>query len=89
MSKVGSNASIIVGGIPYTNGSVTLGLDVCLHVTNGSLDEGTSISVVNIVRDFVSSKETEDIGVVCHGVNDRGIVSIKLGIPLWVASVNG
>ena len=88
MCKIDTDAGIIVGGISNTNGSVVLGLNVCLHVTDCRLHESGSISVVDIVRDFVASKETKDVSVVGHGINDSGVIGIQFGGPCWGVSVD-
>lgn len=67
MSQINSDVGIIVGSITNTDGAVALSLNVSLHVTDGSFNESTGVSVVDIVGDFVTGKETEDVCVVGHG----------------------
>jgi len=84
-----ANGGIIVGRISNTNGSVVLALNVRLGVTDGSLDESACISVVWSVGDFVASKEAQDVGVRSKGVDDSGVPSVKLVVPLRVITVDG
>lgn len=82
VGKIGTDGSIIVGSIANTNRSVILGLDVGLGVTDGGLDKGTSSSVVDLVRDFVASKEAQGVCVRGHCVNDGGIAGEEVRRPL-------
>lgn len=88
-SQVVTDGSIIVGSISNTNGSVVLGLDICLHVTNSGLDECTCIGVGLVVRNLVSGKEPHHVGVRSQGINDTGVGCEQIGVPFWGGSNDG
>lgn len=69
VSHVDTNIGIVVGSVSDTDGTVTLLLYVGLGITDSSLDECTGVGVVGLVRDLVTSKETEDVGVVGQSIH--------------------
>lgn len=84
-----TDVSIVVGGVTNTHRAVVLGLDVLLHVTDSGLDEGTGVGVVGLVGDFITSKETNDVGVLRHLVNNADVAAVEIGIPLGVVADDG
>lgn len=89
VGQVVASSSVIVGGVTDRDVTVALGGDVGLHVTNGGLDKGRGISVGNVVGDFVTSKETEDVGVALELVNDRGVSVKEINVPRRRSTVDG
>lgn len=88
VSQVDSDVGVIVGRVTDRNRSVLLLLDVGLGVSDGSLNVGGSVSVGNLVGDFVTGKETQDVGVVVESVDDGGVSLQQLDVPLRVGSVD-
>lgn len=80
---------VIVSGVAYSHSSVVLLLDICLGVANSSLDDSGRSGVSQVVGDFISSKEPNDIGVRGHSIDHRGVSVEQCGGPLWVGSING
>jgi hypothetical protein len=79
---------IVVGSISNIHLPVVLGLDVRLHVANGSLHESTGICIGLVVGDLVTGEETDDIAVGCEAVDDTGITIVELVVPCRRVSVN-
>ncbi|EEQ36275.1 hypothetical protein CLUG_00397 [Clavispora lusitaniae ATCC 42720] len=88
VGQVDTDVHVIVGRITHRNGSVALLLDVCLGVSDGSLDVGRGIGVGNLIGDFISGEETQDIGVVVELVDDRGVTFEQSDVPLRVQTVD-
>lgn len=84
-----ADLSVVVGCIADTHWTVFLILDVGLHITDGSLNESTGIGVGAVVGDLVTGKETNDIRVLGHLVNDGGVAGIQDIIPLGVIADDG
>lgn len=81
---------VVIGSVTNSQGrTVLLVLDVCLHVTDGSLDVSHGSSVVVIVRDLITSEETNDVGVRSESVDNLGVTSEQFCIPLGVGGNNG
>ena len=89
VSHVFADIGIIIGGISDTHGAVILLLDVGLHITNSSLDIGAGFGVGLVVGDFVTGKETDDIGVGSEFVDNGGVAFIEIIVPLGVVTVDG
>ncbi|OSS46304.1 hypothetical protein B5807_08526 [Epicoccum nigrum] len=87
--QVLTDVSIVVGGVTDTDRAVVLALDVSLAVTDGSLDECRSQSVVGLVRDLVTSKETEGVVVLHQLIDDAGVAVVKGSGPLRIVAVDG
>jgi hypothetical protein len=84
-----ADLTIVVGRVSNTDRAVVLGLDVCLHVTNGSLDESAGVGVVGLVGNLVTSEETESVVVRSHRVNDLGVTGVELIVPRRVVADDG
>lgn len=89
VGQVFANFGIIIGGIAHSNGSVVSLLDVCLHVSNCSLDKGAGIGVGGIVGHLVTGKETQDVCVIGHGIDDLGVAEIQVIVPGRAVSNDG
>lgn len=79
----------ISGSISYTHGAIALLFDVLLHVTNSSLDKGTSIRGGNGIGNLIPCKETNRVVVLGELVNDTSVSSVETSLPRWITSVNG
>lgn len=89
VGQVDTDGNVVVGGVADRNASVVHLLDVGLGVTNGGLDVGRGGGVVDLVGDLVTSKETQDVGVVGELVDDSGVSGEQVDVPLGVVSVDG
>ena len=84
-----ADLTIIVGSVTNTDGAVVLVLDVCLHVTDSSLDESAGVGVVGLVGDLVTGKEAKGVVELLHLVDDSGVASVQLVVPLRVIAYDG
>jgi hypothetical protein len=79
-----ANILVIVGGISNTNLTVTLCLDVCLGITNSSLDESTGVCVGWNIGNLVTSKETHNIVILLESIDNTG-VGLECGLERsWI-----
>ena len=90
VGNVLTDGSIVVSGVTNgEGGAVVLLGDVGLHVTDGGLDVGHGISVVDAVGNLVTGEETDDIGVAGESINDSGVTLEDVGVPHGVILLNG
>lgn len=84
-----SGVGVIVGRVTNRNISVPLVGDVCLHVSDGGLDEWSSVGVGRVGDDLVTGEESQHVIVLLHLVNDGGVSLVQLQVPLWTRSGDG
>lgn len=85
-----TDGSIVIGSVTNgQGGTVVLLLDVGLHVTDGGLDVGHRVGVVDPVGNLVTGEETDHVGVLGEGIDDLGVASEQIGIPGRVIGLNG
>jgi hypothetical protein len=84
--QVGTDISVVVGGIADTNLTVVLALDVGLGVADSRLDKSASHGVVGLVGNLVASEETHGVVVLHQLINHARVALIGLGCPSWVVS---
>lgn len=64
-------------------------LDVCLGVTNSSLDESAGVGGVLGVRDLVTGEETKSVGVVGKSIDNGNVALVQVVVPGRVVTVDG
>ena len=90
VGQIGTDGSVVVSSVSDGQRlTVALFLDVRFHVTNGGLDIGNGVGVVLVIGDFISGEETNDVGVFGKGIDDLGIASEQVGVPLGRVADDG
>lgn len=89
VGKVNANGGNISSGISDTHATVSLLLDIGLHITDRRLDVGASLGGGGSVRDLVTSEETDGVVVLLKLVDDTGVSGVEANLPLRVGTVNG
>lgn len=89
VSKVATGIRVIVSGVTDRNAAVIFRFNVSLGITNSGLDKGRSVSVGVVVGNFVTSKETENVGVLSHFVDNSGVTVVQLDGPAGAFSRDG
>ena len=85
-----ADGGIVIGGVTDGEGAtVILLLDVGLHVADGGLDVCHRVGVVDLVGDFVSGEEADDVGVLGEGIDDLGVASEEIRVPGRVVRYDG
>lgn len=89
VGQVNSDVSVVVGGVTDRDASVTLLQNVRLGVSDGSLHVSRGVGVVDHIGDLVTGKETQHVGVVVEGIDDRGVSVQQVKVPGRSVSVDG
>lgn len=85
-----TDGSIVIGSVTNGQGAaVVLLLDVGLHITDGGLDVGHGVGVVDPVGDLVTGEETDDVRVLGESIDDIGVASEEVGVPGRVVGLDG
>lgn len=86
---LGTDLSVVVGGIANTHPTVDVARDVVLGVTDSSLDVGRSVGVGGVVGNLVTGEEADDVAVLAHLVDNGGVALVESDVPPGVVAVDG
>ncbi|KAH3677698.1 hypothetical protein OGATHE_000352 [Ogataea polymorpha] len=79
-----SGLGVVVRRVSDWNGTVSPVLHVLLHVSDGSLDERSGVSVGRVCDDLVSGKKSKHVVVLLHHVDHRRVSLVQGLRPLRV-----
>ncbi|KAH3661586.1 hypothetical protein OGAPHI_006434 [Ogataea philodendri] len=88
VSRSDSGFGVIVSRVSDRNTSVSAALHVLLHISDSCLNEWGSIGVGRVGDHLITSKESENVVVLLHHIDNGDVSVVQFLRPRWISGGN-